>query len=71
MMIVKTDKTLLVGRDFLNATTGRYTSHGLLTVSGHTYDWKATYPVIEAEHYLRSAVTKEGKHVSFFQSQAI
>ncbi len=72
MMMCKKDKTLYIGTDLVDCMTGKAKSHGVLVVDrAYSMNWLSTLPIRESETVIRKAVTSEGRHISYFMSQAI
>lgn len=70
--ITKHEKILKIGKDLVDAVSGKLASHGSIEVNGSVrYDWVSTLPIGDSERILRRAVTKEHKKVTLFMSQAI
>ena len=72
MMICKKDNTLHIGTDLVDCMTGKAKSHGVLVVDrAYSMNWLSTLPIRESETVIRKAATSEGRHISYFMSQAI
>lgn len=71
MFITKSETTLRIGKDFIDAVTGNTQSHGEIEVNGNKrYDWRSTLPISETEHALRLAAKQECVKITLFISQA-
>ena len=72
--ILKQDKGLKIGNDFVDAVTNnKLLSHGEIAVthSNKRILWESTLPITDSEKILRQAAKEEGRRVIFFSSQAI
>ena len=69
--ITREKDTLHVGRDFVDAVTGKAVSHGGCTVQGKALTWTSTLDQHESERALRQLAALEGKGWGDFWSQAI
>jgi hypothetical protein len=69
--IQKHDDTFIVGKDFVEAITGTYVSHGRIGYSTSIHPWVSTLPIAETEHLFRVAAKSEGVSINYFESQVI
>lgn len=60
-----------MGNDFVSAVTGPYLSHGKMTVNGVSYTWKSTEKCTPSENALYALARKEGKKLTYMESQAL
>ena len=68
--ITREKDTLQIGRDFVDAVTGKAASHGGCTVQGKTLTWTSTLDQRESYRALRQLAEREGKVWGDFWSQA-
>lgn len=78
MMITITDNTIRVGRDFVDAATGRVASHGkvefsapLVCMSGKRHVWVSTVSQQDTDRAFRAMAKKDGHRMTYIMSQAI
>ena len=71
MTITKHDKMLKVGKDFVDAVSGKIACLGECEIdNAKRFSWCSTFPIAQTEHALREAAKSEGKRVTLFISQA-
>jgi hypothetical protein len=63
-------KNFRIGKNFVDAETGKTACHGEIEVNGRRYNWQSTIDISTTERVLRDAARKERKRVSLFISQA-
>lgn len=73
MTVTMSGNQMSLGRDFVDAVTGKPASHGEFSVSGSgkVYSWRSTAGIAESESAIRRSAENEGKRVTYFMSQAI
>ncbi len=71
MTITKHENELRIGKDFVDAVSGKPASHGSIELNGSIrYNWLSTFSVSDSERALRRAARRENKKVTLFISQA-
>ena len=71
--IVKNGNEYLIARDFVHAVTmNAPVSHGKFSYSGNSkvFDFRSDYDCAKSEKALRLAFEREGKRITYIQTQA-
>lgn len=79
--IVRSGDILKVGKDLVDAVTGKLSAQGKITIKRGNIDvrycapkeltWVSTADCVVSERVLRRAVEKEGQIVTYFESQGV
>lgn len=69
--ITRSGDILKVGKDFVDAVSGKLHAQGKVRIGEKNLTWVSTMNCVESETLIRKAIKDEGKIISYFESQGV